>query len=52
MKHRFKRLSAIIVVKGEPSACTKKRINQNGDKETRRGETELKGKGNSSDYHE
>jgi hypothetical protein len=43
-KHRCKRLSGMVIVRGEPSACAKKRINQNGDKERRRGETQQKRK--------
>ena len=35
--HRCKRLSGMIIVRGEPSACAKKWINQNGDKERNRG---------------
>jgi hypothetical protein len=42
----------MVIVRGEPSAWAKKRINQNGDKERRRGETKKKVKGNSTDYHE
>jgi hypothetical protein len=42
----------MVIVRGEPDGCAKKRINQNGENERREAKLNKKRNGNSTNYHE